>query len=72
MDVNLELARTRLTVEHFAENLPLEEAERFYRFLNEKCAFLNRRIAREKLAIAKNSASKVGYGTNGNGSRVTV
>lgn len=53
MDTNLEIARTKLTANHLAKNSTLSEAESLLRGLRETVTFLERRIAREKLAAAK-------------------
>lgn len=52
---SLELARTKLTLRHLAEpkHTTLPEAESLCSSLRETVIFLERRIAREKLAIAK-------------------
>lgn len=55
MKENLELARTKLTVRHLAQYSDLGEAESLLNSLRETVTFLERRIAREKLAIAKES-----------------
>lgn len=49
---NLELARTRLTLRHLAEHSVLDDAETMLKMCRETVAFLERRIAREKLVIA--------------------
>ena len=51
--LELELARTKLTVNHLAKHSELSEAESLLRHLRETVTFLERRIAREKLALAK-------------------
>ena len=50
---NLELARTKLTVRHLAQHSDLSDAESLLNGLRETVTYLERRIAREKLAIAK-------------------
>jgi len=51
--LELELARTKLTVKHLAANSELPDAESLLRHLRETVTFLERRIAREKLAATK-------------------
>lgn len=53
MDANLELARTKLTVKHIAEHGTLPDAESLLRGLRETVAFLERRVAREKILSRK-------------------
>lgn len=52
MEPNLELARTKLSVCHIAQYGSLPDAESLLNGLRETVTFLERRIAREKLAIA--------------------
>jgi hypothetical protein len=51
----LELARAKLTNRYLAENVDLAEAEKLRHDLTEVCRFLERRIAREKVNVAKES-----------------
>ena len=51
--LELELARTKLTVKYIAQHGELPDAESLLRHLRETVTFLERRIAREKLALAK-------------------
>ncbi len=60
--LDLELARTKLTVSHLAKNAELPDAERMLAHLRETVTFLERRIAREKI-VAKESQSVVNIGT---------
>ena len=50
---NLELAKAKLTVKHLAQHGDLADAESLLCSLRETVTFLERRIAREKLALAK-------------------
>jgi len=51
--LELELARTKLTVSHLARHAELSEAESMLRHLRETVTFLERRIAREKVNVVK-------------------
>lgn len=53
MDATLEMARAKVTNRYLAENLAVGEAERFLDSMRETTAFLERRIAREKLLLRK-------------------
>ncbi len=55
----LELARAKLTNRYLAENVDLAEAEKLKNDLTEVCRFLERRIAREKMIVAKGSRNVV-------------
>ncbi len=55
----LELARAKLTNRYLAENIDLAEAEKLKSDLTEVCRFLERRITREKLIVAKESRNVV-------------
>lgn len=59
MDANLELARAKVTNRYLAENLAVSEAERFLDSMRETTAFLERRVAREKIVIAKSAQTTV-------------
>ena len=50
---NLQLAICKLTVRHIAQHGELSDAESLLHALRETVTFLERRIAREKIAIAK-------------------
>lgn len=53
MDLLLELAKSRVTNRYLAEHLGLSDAESLLRGLRETVAFLERRIAREKINTHK-------------------
>ncbi len=55
----LELARAKLTNRYLAENVDLAEAEKLKNDLTEVCRFLERRITREKMIVAKESRNVV-------------
>jgi len=59
MDLLLELARNKVTNRYLAEHLDLDQAEKLRHDLTEVCRFLERRIARERLDMAKESQSVV-------------
>lgn len=59
MDLMLELARNKITNRFLAENAPLAEAEKLRHDLTEVCRFLERRIAREKMIVAKESQDMI-------------
>ena len=59
MSDNLELARTKLTVRHIAQHGELADAESLLHSLRETVTFLERRIAREKIAIAKSTVKVI-------------
>lgn len=59
MDNALELARTRVTIRHLAENLDMSEAEKLLLCLRESTVFLERRITREKLDVAEKGETVV-------------
>ncbi len=51
--LELELARTKLTVSHLAHEVDLPDAEKMLAHLRETVTFLERRIAREKVFEGK-------------------
>lgn len=53
MDANFELALAKLAVRQVAQNGSLSDAESLLKVSRETVAFLERRIAREKLSTAK-------------------
>jgi hypothetical protein len=55
MDIHtqLELARNKITNRYLAENVDLAEAEKLRHDLTEVCRYIERRIAREKIAEHK-------------------
>ncbi len=57
--LELELARTKLTVSHLAHEVDLPDAEKMLAHLRETVTFLERRIAREKVNLAKASTDVV-------------
>jgi len=58
-NLKLELATSKVTVRFLAENTELPDAQTLLRGLRETVVFLERRIAREKLALAREGATVV-------------
>jgi hypothetical protein len=50
---NLQLSLCKVTVQHLAQYSPLTDAESLLRSLRETVAFLERRVAREKVEARK-------------------
>jgi len=59
MESSLEMARTKLTLQHLARHSDLSEAEKLLHSIRETVTFLERRIAREKIAIVKSQRNEV-------------
>ena len=59
MTLELELIRTKVTNRYLAENVDLPSAEKLKHDLTEVCRFLERRIAREKMIVAKESRNVI-------------
>ncbi len=59
MTPELELIRVKVTTRYLAENVDLPSAEKLRHDLTEVCRYLERRIAREKVNVAKESQSVI-------------
>lgn len=69
---NLQLAVCKVSVQHLAQYSQLSDAESLLKVLRETVAFLERRIAREKIDVAKQRRVGVLCAVEGNGSRLTT